>query len=177
MSLTSAIRAAVGGSRSMKSRLEDENPEEFENEDRPEDAEDDEDNLQDDEQDNDAEGDDDTPDADEDDTVGEDDKDKTGAFARGRRAEKSRMSAILGSKAADRNPSLAAHLAFKTSMSAKDAVATLKASGGSQAQGGNLASRMQGRVPALGNGGGASKPRSADDALVMFAKNRNASRK
>lgn len=171
MSLARAIKAAVSG-QSMKSRLEEEKPEDLEEEHREDDVNDDE------QHDNDAEGDEDEkPEADEDDVVTEDEDDKPNAFARGRRAEKSRMSAILGSNAADRNPSLAAHLAFKTSMSAKDAIATLKASGGSQAQGGNLASRMQGRVPALGNGGGASKPRSADDALVMFAKNRNASRK
>ncbi|MFK4824839.1 hypothetical protein ACI0FM_08630 [Paenochrobactrum sp. BZR 588] len=169
MSLARAIQAAVGG-RSMKSRLEEEKPEDLEEEHREDDATEE-------EHDNDAEGDDDEkPEADEDDVVTED-EDKPNAFARGRRAEKTRMSAILGSTYADRDPSLAAHLAFKTSMSAKDAIATLKASGGSQPQGGNLASRMQGRVPALGNGGGASKPRSADDALVSFAKNRNASRK
>lgn len=171
MSLARAIQAAVGG-RSMKSRLEEEKPEDLEEEHREDDANDDE------QHDNDAEGgEEEKPEADEDDVVTEDEDDKPNAFARGRRAEKSRMSAILGSNAADRNPSLAAHLAFKTSMSAKDAIATLKASGGSQAHGGNLASRMQGRVPALGNGGGASKPQSADDALVSFAKSRNASRK
>lgn len=171
MSLARAIQAAVGG-RSMKSRLEEEKPEDLEDEHHEDDANDDE------EPDNNAEGDEDeNPEADEDEVVGEEEEEKTGAFARGRKAEKSRMSAILGSNAADRNPSLAAHLAFKTSMSAKDAIATLKASGTNQAQSGNLASRMQGRVPALGNGGGASKSRSADDALVSFAKSRNASRK
>lgn len=172
MSLARAIRAAVGG-RSMKSRLEEEKPEDLEDEHHEDDANDDE------EQDNNAEGnEDENPDAGEDEVVGEEEEEKTGAFARGRKAEKSRMSAILGSKAADRNPSLAAHLAFKTSMSAKDAISTLKASGSASAETApSLASRMNGRVPALGNGGGASKPRSADDALVNFAKSRNAQRK
>ncbi|MBC8718193.1 hypothetical protein [Ochrobactrum sp. Marseille-Q0166] len=170
MSLTRAIRAAVGG-RSMKSRLEEDKPEELEEEDRPEEAEDDEN------ADPSAEGDEDTkPEADEDEPVADEDKDE-GEYARGRRAERQRMSSILGSAQADGNPSLAAHLAFNTNMSAKNAIAALKASGPAASSTPSLSSRMNGRVPALGNGGGAAQPKTADAKLVAFAKNRAAARK
>lgn len=170
MSLARAIRAAVGG-RSLKSRLEDEKPEDLEDDEKPEDAEGDE------PVDPDADdGDDPKPEADEDDPVADEDKDE-GEYARGRRAERNRMSAILGSNNADANPSLAAHLAFSTNMSAKNAIATLKASGSGAPGQPSLASRMNGRVPALGNGGTASQPKSADAKLVAFAKNRASARK
>ncbi len=171
MSLARAIRAAVGGGRSMKSRLEEEKPEDLEDETRPEDEAEDEGDP-----DPQAEGDDEPVDADEDEPVSEDDKDQ-GEFARGRRAERKRMSAILGSSHAETNPSLAAHLAFSTGMSAKAAIATLKASGTSGSGKPSLSSRMNGRVPALGNGGSKSAPRTGDERLMAFAKNRAEARR
>lgn len=166
MSLARAIRAAVGGGRSMKSRLEEEKPEDLEDETRPEDEAEDEGDP-----DPQAEGDDEPVDADEDEPVSEDDKDQ-GEFARGRRAERKRMSTILGSSHAEANPSLAAHLAFSTGMSAKAAIGTLKASGASDSGKPSLSSRMNGRVPALGNGGSKSAPRTGDERLMAFAKSR-----
>nr|WP_278375024.1 hypothetical protein [Brucella anthropi] len=172
MSLARAIRAAVGGGRSMKSRLEEEKPEDLEDEPRPEDEAEDKD-----ETDPQAEDDEDKPaDADEDEPVSEDDKDQS-EFARGRRAERKRMSAILGSSHAEANPSLAAHLAFSTGMSAKTAIGTLKASGASGSGKPSLSSRMNGRVPALGNGGSKSAPRTGDEKLMAFAKNRAEARR
>lgn len=171
MSLARAIRAAVGGGRSMKSRLEEEKPEDLEDETRPEDEAEDEGDP-----DPQAEGDDEPVDADEDEPVSEDDKDQ-GEFARGRRAERKRMSAILGSSHAEANPSLAAHLAFSTGMSAKAAIGTLKASGSSGSGKPSLSSRMNGRVPALGNGGSKSAPRTGDEKLMAFAKNRAEARR
>ncbi|KAB2724145.1 hypothetical protein [Brucella anthropi] len=171
MSLARAIRAAVGGGRSMKSRLEEEKPEDLEDEPRPEDEAEGEDDP-----DPQAEGDDEPIDADEDEPVSEDDKDQ-GEFARGRRAERKRMSTILGSSHADSNPSLAAHLAFSTGMSAKAAIGTLKASGASGSGKPSLSSRMNGRVPALGNGGSKSAPRTGDERLMAFANNRAEARR
>lgn len=171
MSLARAIRAAVGGGRSMNSRLEEEKPEDLEDETRPEDEAEDEGDP-----DPQAEGDDEPVDADEDEPVSEDDKDQ-GEFARGRRAERKRMSAILGSSHAEANPSLAAHLAFSTGMSAKSAIGTLKASGTSGSGKPSLSSRMNGRVPALGNGGSKSAPRTGDEKLMAFAKNRAEARR
>jgi len=144
MTLASAIRAAVGG-RKSRSRLEDDKPEDLEDDVQPDEAEDDPDNPE-------AEDESDPkPDADEDEPVADDD-DKPTEYARGRKAERKRMSAILGSAKADQNPSLAAHLAFNTNMSAKQALATLSAGAGGK-QVNTLSGRMQGRVPALGNGG------------------------
>lgn len=165
MSLASAIRAAVGG-RNTRKRLEEDKPEDLEDDLKPDEAEDDPENP-------DAETDPD-PEADEDDPVANDDEEKSGDYARGRKAERSRMSAILGSAKAEQNPSLAAHLAFKTNMSVKQAVATLAASGSSRAAP-SLSGRMQGRVPALGNGGAVPKAGSADERLIAHAKARSAS--
>ena len=167
MSLSRAIRAAVTG-RSLKSRLEEDKPEELEDDERPEEAEDE-------PQPEEAE-DEPKPEADEDEPVADEYKDE-GEFARGRRAERKRMSAILSCEQADGNPSLAAHLAFSTNMSAKNAIATLKASGPAASAKASLSSRMNGRVPALGSGGVATQPKTADAKLVAFAKNRAAARK
>ncbi|MDP8249614.1 hypothetical protein [Pseudochrobactrum saccharolyticum] len=166
MSLARAIRAAVGG-RNTRKRLEEDKPEELEDDLQPGEAEDDPENP-------DAETDDELdPDAEEDDPVANDDEEKSGDYARGRKAERKRMSAILGSAKADQNPSLAAHLAFNTNMSAKQAVATLAASATAHT-GSSLSSRMQGRVPALGNGGSVPKAGTADERLIAHAKKRNA---
>ncbi len=75
-----------------------------------------------------------------------------------RRAEQSRIHAILTHPKADANPGLAAELAFGSRFySAKEAGALLSSSAG----GGRLADRMRGRVPALGAGspGGAQTER------------------
>lgn len=165
MSLARAIRAAVGGRKTNK-RLEEDRPEDLENDLKPDEAKDDPENP-------DAEDDDETkPDADDDQPVADDEEEKSGDYARGRKAERKRMSAILGSSKADGNPTLAAHLAFNTSMSAKQAVATLSASGTSQSAP-SLSGRMQGRVPALGSGGGKPTAGTADERLVAHAKARN----
>ncbi|WP_176414606.1 hypothetical protein [Photorhabdus luminescens] len=66
-----------------------------------------------------AEDDDDDADAEEDD----DDKKE------GRRAERKRCAAIFGSKYAAGRPDMAAHLAFNTRMSAREAISTLAAMG------------------------------------------------
>lgn len=165
MSLASAIRAAVGG-RVNRSRLEEEKSEDLEEETKPEEAEGDESiPVEDEDKPEEAEGDEENP----------DDEKKDGEFAKGRKAERSRMAAILGSSKADANPTLAAHLAFNTGMSVKQAVATLSASAPSQGSG--LASRMQGRVPALGNGGKTPSALTGDAALIAHAKARNEARK
>jgi len=102
------------------------------------------------------------PDAeDEDDPQeGMNDKEKA-AFAKGRRAERKRIGTILGSPRAEGNPSLAAHLAFKTADSAKKALATLK-HGGTQASSGRLSDRMQARGPSKTGRGVNGDVRSAN---------------
>ncbi|TPL30183.1 hypothetical protein [Mesorhizobium sp. B2-4-7] len=155
-SLMNAIRRATGG----KPRLEDDKPAETD-EDKAEAVDttdgDDEDETDDDEPD--AEDEKDEPDAEDD----KDDKDMSAAdratFAKGRKAERKRIGAILGSKAAQANPTLAAHLAFATNDRAAKAIAALKAAGPA-ASATNLASRMGSRASQLGRGG--EKPRSKD---------------
>ena len=169
MSLASAIRAAVGG-RAKKPRLEDERPEDLEDENKPEDAETEEEESA-------EEHEDENPEADEADLDVEDDKDDNSNYARGRKAERRRMSAILGSAKAEANPKLAAHLAFNTSMSARQAVATLSAAGGGAENRPSLAQRMQGRVPLVGNGGARPTAKTGDDALIAHAQSRAEARK
>lgn len=168
MSLTSAIRAAVGG-RTTRKRLEENKPEELEDDRQPDEAEDEDNNRE-------AETDEEQAQASEDEPAAQEDEDQSGEYARGRKAERSRMSAILGSEKAEHNPNLAAHLAFNTSMSAKQALATLSASGAARSAP-SLSGRMANRVPALGNGGAAPKAGSADERLIAHAKVRAASRK
>ncbi|WP_439273553.1 hypothetical protein [Pseudochrobactrum sp. HB0163] len=169
MSLARAIRAAVAG-RNTRKRLEEDKPEEMEDDLMPDEAEDDPEAETDEEFDPAAE--EDETDASEDDPVANEDEEKSGDYARGRKAERKRMSAILGSSKADHNPSLAAHLAFNTNMSARQAIATLSASGAPAGTG--LGRRMQGRVPALGNGGAQPKAGTADERLIAHAKKRAA---
>src|SRR5690606_17052382 len=103
-----------------------------------------------------AEGDEDTdPEAEdeEDDTVAEDDEEtEPKAKAAGRKAERKRIAAILGSKAGEANPALAAHLAFSTPDSAKKALAALKAAGPASANA-RLGNLMAGRASQTGRGG------------------------
>ncbi|MCC8466827.1 hypothetical protein J8V44_21000 [Photorhabdus bodei] len=113
-----------------------------EEEDRDEeDAEDDEDDTQAEEDDTDAEEDDDDKDTsskkgkkaksrraeedDDDENAEDDDDDKK----EGRRAERKRCAAIFGSKHAANRPDMAAHLAFNTRMSSREAISTLAAIG------------------------------------------------
>jgi hypothetical protein len=155
MSLMSAIRRATRGAN--KPRLEDEKPE-------PEDEED-ETSAETEQEETEAEGEDGAP-ADEDDddeTSAEEEEEKepdasatAKHYARGWKAQKKRMSAILGSAAAQANPALAAHLAFATDDSAAKALAALKAAGPAAAAN-SLSSRMNARQPSqLGRGGEAN---------------------
>ncbi|OTA14013.1 hypothetical protein Xvie_04072 [Xenorhabdus vietnamensis] len=93
---------------------------------------------------------DDDPDAedDEDDENAEEDED----VKKGRRAERKRCATIFGSKYAASRPDMAAHLALNTSMSASEAVSTLKAMGTVQSQPyrASLDSRMQAEQVRLG---------------------------
>ncbi|MDM7851854.1 hypothetical protein [Pseudochrobactrum kiredjianiae] len=163
MSLARAIRAAVGG-RNTRKRLEEDKPEDLEDDLKPDEAEDDPENP-------DAEEDEEIqPEADEDEPVA-DEEEKSGDYARGRKAERKRNSTILGSSLAERNPSLAAHIAFNTNMSAKQGLATLAAGASTTAP--SLSGRMQGRVPALGSGGAKRTAGTADERLVAHAKARN----
>jgi hypothetical protein len=104
-----------------------------------------------------AEGDD--PDKEDEETAEDDasDKDMSAperkAFAKGRTVERKRIGAILGSKHAEANPSLAAHLAFQTADGAKKALATLQ-HGGTSANAGGLSNRMNARgLSRTGRGG------------------------
>jgi len=96
-----------------------------------------------------VEGDDPDKDAEDEDETDPDDppEEMTGKSgnAQARRRERARCKAIFGHKAAGRNPALAAHLAFNTSMSRSQAIATLKAGGvaaPAASRPGGLAARM-----------------------------------
>ncbi|PXW23402.1 hypothetical protein [Paraburkholderia caballeronis] len=95
----------------------------------------------------------DDPEEDENDPEAEDDDDDEeemrgkSAASRARRRERARCAAIFGSKAAARNPVLAANLAFKTTMTRKQALAVLNETPAPQATYG------QRRNPSLGAGG------------------------
>ncbi|SEI42415.1 hypothetical protein [Paraburkholderia diazotrophica] len=114
-----------------------------------------------------AEDDDKDPDAEEDDDSDPDAEDDEGemrgksAAARARRREQARCAAIMGSKAAARNPVLAANLAFKTRMTRDEAIATLE---GTPAPASAAHSNRAARNPNLGADGG-TKP-SRQQALA-----------
>lgn len=74
------------------------------------------------------------------------------AAANARRRERARCAAIFGSKAAGRNPVLAANLAFNTSMTRKEAIAVLE---GSPAAAASAYGSRSARNPVLGGGGDA----------------------
>jgi hypothetical protein len=107
----------------------------------------------------------------EDDTSGEDDKQKAA-----RAKERARCAAIFGSKAAAGRPDVAAHLAFNTAMSAREAVGMLDAIGaGAQAGAAtgrqSLSSRMA-KVPEqkIGSGAaGTASPAQAAAASILDA--------
>ncbi|HAT1683157.1 TPA: hypothetical protein I8Y21_003881 [Klebsiella oxytoca] len=85
--------------------------------------------------------------ASEEDDGDQDDKESP-AVKKGRRAERARCATIFACREASYRPDMAAHLAFNTSMSAKEAVSLMKTMGarGGNGRGGgeSLASRMAG---------------------------------
>jgi len=113
--------------------------------------------AEDDDKDPDAEDDDSDPDAEDD----EGEMRGKSAAARARRREQARCAAIMGSKAAARNPVLAANLAFKTRMTRAEAIATLE---GTPAPASAAHSNRAARNPNLGADGG-TKP-SRQQALA-----------
>lgn len=142
-----------------------------------EDAEDDDDreDMEDDDREPDAEDDDDDKEkgkkaksrrADEDDEDAEEDENRD--VKKGRRAERKRCAAIFGSKHAAGRPDMAAHLAFNTRMSAREAIETLATVGAvaPQPQGRkSLDARMRESEQArLGPDG--DKPATGKNALV-----------
>lgn len=162
MSLAQMIRRVAGGQRV---RMSDDEKPDMEDEDKDPAAEDDQPTPEDDSDGDDADAEDEHP---EEEATAEDDatdKDMSAAekkaFAKGRTAERKRIGAILGSKNAEANPSLAAHLAFKTADSARKALATLQ-HGGASATGGGLSGRMNARGPSRTGRGGDEDVRSKD---------------
>ena len=188
MSLMSAIRRVARGK--GRGRVEDDKPEDLEDEDKDTGAEEDrtdpdaeeddvENHAEDDEKDPDAEDDETDPDAEDDeDAADAEDKDEErsakkmsasarAAYLKGRKAERGRISRILGSKAAADNPALAAHLAFATGDSSSKALSALKAAGASGS--GRLAGRMNAR-PASRTGRGGEDTRSGRDASTSWGR-------
>ncbi|KER01552.1 hypothetical protein QPK14_21545 [Photorhabdus temperata subsp. temperata] len=104
--------------------------------------------------------------AEEDDADAEEDDDKK----EGRRAERKRCAAIFGSKHAANRPDMAAHLAFNTRMSAREAISTLAAMGSVSApRRASLDERMQ-QAQQVRLGPDARQPASGSvEALVANA--------
>jgi hypothetical protein len=98
-----------------------------------------------------AEGDDKEKDAEGDDD--EDEMSGKSAAASARRRERARCAAIFGSKAAGRNPVLAANLAFNTRMTRKEAIAVLESTPAAVQPGAD----RSGRNPVLGSGASAGR--------------------
>lgn len=114
----------------------------------------------------------------DDDAAAADESDKEKAA---RASERARCAAIFGSKAAGGRPDLAAHLAFNTSMSAREAIGMLGAfAAGSAAAPAapqkSLASRMAGvpdqNVGASGAAGPANSPQGAAAMILAAGKKR-----
>lgn len=124
-----------------------------------EDAEDDEKDMEDD--------DDSDPDAEDDDDAGAEEDDSTDV-KKGSRAERKRCAAIFGSKHAAGRPDMAAHLAFNTRMSAREAIGTLAAMGPATAaptKRSSLDERMQAEQVRLGPDAGGTAA-TGKNALV-----------
>ncbi|MBC7280029.1 hypothetical protein [Hoeflea sp.] len=170
MSLSSIIRAVAGGPKT-NTRAEGDKPEEDMEDDVP--VTDDDENAEGDEPQDDENAEGDQPE--EEDAEGDEGEPKAASWrkgkAAGRKAERSRMAAILGNPAADANPQLAAHLAFATDMKSADAVLALKASCPGAAAGGKLAGKMAGaNQPRLGgSAAGAAGPQSQPERIAAHA--------
>ncbi|AOM40501.1 hypothetical protein [Xenorhabdus hominickii] len=111
---------------------------------------------------------DDDPDAEDDDEDDDPDAEDDEDVKKGRRAERKRCARIFGSQYAAGRPDMAAHLALNTSMSASEAISTLKAMGTVQSQPyrASLDSRMQAEPP-VRVGPDASQPATGSpEALV-----------
>lgn len=92
-----------------------------------------------------GEGDDDNNDDDENASEDDGDEKESPSVKKGRRAERARCAAIFACREASFRPDMAAHLAFNTSMSAREAVSLMKTIGTQGARrGDSLASRMAG---------------------------------
>lgn len=91
------------------------------------------------------EGDDDNNDDDENASEDDGDEKESPSVKKGRRAERARCAAIFACREASFRPDMAAHLAFNTSMSAREAVSLMKTIGTQGTRrGDSLASRMAG---------------------------------
>lgn len=169
MSLAQMIRAHMGG-RAAKPRLESGEPDEEVEDNPPEEG------AEGDDPEADAEGEEPKAEGEEDEPEAEGEEDEPEQmsaadrkiFAAGRTAERNRIAGILGTDEADANPGLAAHLAFATTMSAKDAGASLKAAGGKPAARGTLGQRME-RAPNPQVGGMGGKAAAKDQPSRIHA--------
>ncbi|HHQ6627783.1 hypothetical protein KGP26_03785 [Serratia sp. JSRIV002] len=127
----------------------------------------DEEDAEEDDDEKDMEDDDDSdPDA-EDDDAGAEEDDSTDV-KKGSRAERKRCAAIFGSKHAAGRPDMAAHLAFNTRMSAREAISTLAAMGPATAvptKRSSLDERMQAEQVRLGPDAGGTAA-TGKNALV-----------
>ncbi|MEN4910784.1 hypothetical protein [Erwinia amylovora] len=104
---------------------------------------------------------------DEDDTDAEEDEDENRDVKKGRRAERKRCAAIFGSKHAAGRPDMAAHLAFSTRMSSREAINTLATMGAVPAVSSkrlSLDDRMHGEQVRLGPD--SRKPSSSGKAAL-----------
>ena len=103
----------------------------------------------------------------------EDDEDEKDAKKKAvRMRERARCSAIFASPAAGVRPDLAAHFAFATNLSRRDAVATLEvaAQGGAAPRKGTLADRMDRQpAPKIGPEGGSAELKPHQRILASFA--------
>lgn len=89
------------------------------------------------------------------------------AFARGRKAERQRVGAILSAKGVGpANFAQAAHIAVNTAISPKEAAAVLALG----AQGASLADRMRGQARRIGAGGGGAAAQGQSTAALMQAR-------
>lgn len=100
-------------------------------------------------------------DKDDQETIAEDDEEDQKSASSYRAQERKRIQAILECRHAENNPSLAAHLAFKTDMSAENANEMLQASGvdaSSTKNRSSLSERMKAEnIPDIGANAGESK--------------------
>lgn len=170
MSMSAIIRAVAGGPKKTRAEggkpeddMEDDIPEEEAEKSAPQD------DAEGGEPEDEAEG--DVPDEDAEDEGTDDEMSVSGraAFANGRKAERARIAAIMGSPSADANPKLAAHLAFMTSMGKTAALAALEAGGDTPS--GKLAGKMAAaNQPRLGGSATTgSEPKSAPERIQAAA--------